>query len=621
MADKASSANVEPEDVDCLSPDSTALIDPKADKLGYAPFASHLANSICEMAFTGGMIIGVYGPWNSGKSTLLNFIVHYLKQKPEDEQPLIVPFNPWLFSGEADITRRFFDQIQSVVTTWKFVPSSWKDRIADFGKLFSQIPLPYAQAGNAVAEIFDDNQKNAADFKEEIENTLGQDHPRIIVTIDDVDRLDVEEIKKLFRLIKTFPYFTDVVYLLFFDKEIVIKALADTQELSGQNYLNKLIQLSFEIPSPDKLSLRRVLFDNLNTVFTDTPNQIFDQTYWSKVYYQGIDHFINKPRDIVSLLDNLNVKYSVVKGEVNLVDFIAVESLRVFCPVIYNTIRKNPWAFVEKADKKGLLISTDELKRLHNSWIAQLQDEDKEPVKRLLLCLFPKLELVWGNTDHTGQQSIWSKELRICSSEIFPTYFRLVLPEVTLSTTELKAILSLAQDSKAFGESLVELSEQKLPGGTTQVRIFLELLENDPETNIPLDCIPSVVQSLFDVGDQLLPPEDEPCGMFDFGNDVRIGHIIWQLLRQLHEPVRFEVLKAAMSNGNAFSTIVREVATLARQQGKYGAQPSPEEEWLISVQHFDELEELVLKRVQAENSGRTENQKTAIGQFIENCEL
>lgn len=140
---------IESENFDYLSADSSALTDPKADRLGYAPFAKHLADSICKMDFTGGFIIGVYGSWNSGKSTLLNFIVHYLKQKPEKEQTLIVPFNPWLFSGEEDITRRFFDQIQSVLTTWKFVPKGWKDRIADFAKVFSQIPLPYAQAGNA----------------------------------------------------------------------------------------------------------------------------------------------------------------------------------------------------------------------------------------------------------------------------------------------------------------------------------------------------------------------------------------------------------------------------------------------------------------------------------------
>lgn len=600
MAETKTKSGVESDNFNDLSVDST-LTDPKADRLGYAPFARYLADSICNMEFTGGFIIGVYGSWNSGKSTLLNFIVHYLKQKPENEQPLIVPFNPWSFSGNEDIARRFFDQIQSVLNDWKFVPKGLKQRIADFANVFSQIPLPYAQTGSAVATLFDDKQKDASDFKEEVESTLQQKHPRIVVTIDDVDRLDAEEIKKLFRVIKSFPYFTDVVYILFFDKEIVSKALADTQELSGESYIDKVVQLSFEIPTPDKTLIRRLFFEKLNTVLADTSKQLFERNHWGNVYYQGIDHFINKPRDIVRLLDNLSVTYSAVKGEVNAVDFIAVESLRVFCPMIYDIIRKNPKAFAGQVDTLGFLEPTvDELKHLHNSWLDQLQDEDKEPVKRVLLHLFPKLEVVWGNTAGAAQQeTTWRRQRRVCSLETFPIYFRLVLPKGELSNSEMKAILASAQDAKAFGESLVELANQKIFDGTTQVRAFLERLEDYTENEIPLDCIPSIVQAFFDVGDQLLCPEDEPSGIFDFGNDIRIGRVIEQLLRRLEEPARFEVLKQAMSNGNALSTIVREVASLSQQQGKCGAeQPSPEEEWLISAQHLKELEKLAANRVQ-----------------------
>jgi predicted KAP-like P-loop ATPase len=91
------------------------LIDPNDDRLGYAPFAKNLANSICQMSPPDGFVMAVYGPWGSGKSTLLNFIVHYLEQKPESEQPIIVPFNPWWFSGQEDLTKRFFGQLQAVL--------------------------------------------------------------------------------------------------------------------------------------------------------------------------------------------------------------------------------------------------------------------------------------------------------------------------------------------------------------------------------------------------------------------------------------------------------------------------------------------------------------------------
>ncbi len=103
---------------------------------------------------------------------------------------------------------------------------------------------------------------------------------------------------------------------------------------------------------------------------------------------------------------------------------------------------------------------------------------------------------------------------------------------------------------------------------------------------------------MFDVGDDLLRPEDEPYGMFDLGNDIRIERIISQLLRRLNEQARFEMLKDAMSNGSALSLIVREVISLGQEQGKYGADEStPKEEWIQSEQHLKELEDIALKRL------------------------
>ncbi len=583
---------VDTENLDLRYADS-ALSDPKADRLGYATFAKYLADSISQMAIAEGYVIAVYGPWGAGKSTILNFLVHYLKQKPEDEQPIIVPFNPWLFSGQDDISRRFFDQFQSVLNQWRFVPKGFKDRIADFAKVVSETPLPYAQAGNAVAKIFDDKQKDTSDLKEEVEHTLRQKHPRIVVTIDDIDRLSADDIKKLFRTIKAFPDFTNVVYFLVLDKEVVVKALAETPEESGDAYLEKVVQFSFDLPLPDKTSLRGLLFEKLNRVLDGTPKASFEQNRWGDVYLQGIDHFITNPRKVVHLINSLSLTYPAVKDAVNAVDFIAVESLRVFCHSMYNAVRKNPKFFAGS----DIGSSSIDIERRLNFWMAEVKAEDREPVKRLLLNLFPKLAAVWGGTYYDGQdEAVWRRQLRVCSSA-FPLYFRLTLPEGDLPDAEMQATLALAKDVKSFGASLVKLASQKRPDGTTQVRAFLERLE-DYTAEISVDCIPSIVQAFFDVGDRLLPPEDKPSGMFDFGNDVRIGRIVGQLLRRQDRSTRFEVLKG-MSNGKALSVIVREVVTLGQQQGKYDVDSSsPEQMWLISAQQLEELEKIALKKVQ-----------------------
>lgn len=637
-------------------PQNNPLIGPEKDRLGYASFAEHLADSICKMTVTEGFVIAVYGSWSSGKSTLLNFVVHYLQQKPDEEQPIIVPFNPWLFTGNQDITRRFFDQLQSVLTSVKYVPRGLRERIADFAKVISEIPLPYAQAGRAVATLFNDQEKEASELKEDVEDTVVQQQRRIVVVIDDIDRLPSEDIKQLFRIFKAIPNFTNVVYLLVFDKEVVTKALSETKEASPEAYFEKVIQLAFELPSPDKTSLRRLLFEKLDGVLAETPKdasdtavpltertvssggkpsselssetptpvasveepsdstdfatdslfnsgnpptaplQLFEPTYWGNVYFQGIDRFITNLRDIVRLIETLTVTYPVVKGEVNPVDFIALESLRVFYPMVYNIIVKNKNAFIGEVNS-----SADQLKHFHNSWLAQLQDEDKEPVKKVLMQLFPKLEFVWGNSSNDGKQELeWRNQLRVCCPEIFPVYFRLTLSEADLSKNQIKDILALACDAKGFGEKLIELANQIRPDGTTQVREFLERLE-DYTQEIPKNCISSIVEAFFEVGEHLLPPEDEPNSRFDFGNEIRIRRIISHLLYRLDEPARFEVLKKSITQGKALSIIASEVENVDEQQSRYSLDIF-QDEGLISAQHLKELEEIVTKRKQAQKA-------------------
>jgi predicted KAP-like P-loop ATPase len=574
-------------EINDISADSS-LVDPEKDLLGHANFAKYLAESICRMTYPEGFVIAVYGSWNSGKSTLLNFVVHYLQQKPEEEKPIIVPFNPWLFSGHENITRRFFDQLKNALSQESSVPKGLRERVADFAAIISDIPLPYAQTGKALAALLNDKDKEASQLKEEVEDTLVQQQRRIVITIDDIDRLAAEDIKELFRIFKAMRNFTNLVYLLVFDKEIVIRTVADTKEISEEAYLEKIIQVSFELPNPDKTSLRRLFFAKLDNIFAETPKQKINQTRWGDIYFQGIEHFITNIRDITRLINTLTVTYPVVKDEVNPVDFIAIESLRVFCPKIYTIIHQNPHIFVGDVN-----LSINELKNFLNTWIAQLRDEDKQPVKNLLMHLFPKLKFILGNTYLDEKQELeWREQLRVCSLEIFPIYFRLSLSVGELSNIQIKIILGLVENTEKFRNYLIELAKQKLPNGTTQARVFLEQLENSTE-EIPVNYIPSVVEALFDVSEQLLSQDDESHSILAFGNEVIISRCISQLLRQINEISRFELLKKVISQGKALPIINHEIATLKEQQSQYVTDESNyEDKWLVNAQHLKELEEM-----------------------------
>jgi len=83
------------------------------DKLGYAPFSKRLADTILNLRAPEGFVVGLSGPWGSGKTTALNFAKAHIEKHNQEtirssEKVLVVDFEPWLFSGHTDLISAFF---------------------------------------------------------------------------------------------------------------------------------------------------------------------------------------------------------------------------------------------------------------------------------------------------------------------------------------------------------------------------------------------------------------------------------------------------------------------------------------------------------------------------------
>lgn len=572
------------------------LVDPKEDRLGYAPFAETLARGIFKRPPSEGLVIAVFGPWGSGKSTVANFVIAYLKEEIEKGELLHVSFNPWWFSGKEDLTRSFFDQLISVLSKSRSLEKI-RDQIADFASAISEIPVPYSSSAKILSRIIKPKTKDVVALKEEIDELLRKQGMRVLISIDDIDRLTSDETRQVFQLVKAVADFPNVIYMLTLDKKVAVGALEGAQGMPGEEYLEKIVQVPFELPMPDKTALRGLFFERMNEVIGNVLPEDFDQTYWTNVYYEGIDQFIRTPRDIVRLSNTLSVTYPAVRGEVNFVDFVGIETLRVFVPEVYDTIRKSPEYFAGYIDSYHF-PQRKEIEEFLKATFEEVEDKAIEKsVDSLLKRLFPKLESNYGS-DWSPE---WRRKLRVCSPEVFPIYFRLALSSGVISNSEMKSILSTVSDAKKFGQELTRLSKEKKADGTSKLKELLERLQDYTAEEIPEACIHSIVEALFDVGDLLLLPEDEGYSMFSFGNDVNIGRIIYQLLKRLDEDKRFQVLKNAISKGSSLAVAENEIAVYGQQHGKWvsDGRASPEEERLLSLAHLNELENVCLKKIRA----------------------
>lgn len=589
-----------------VSPDCP-LEDPAHDRLGYKPFAAYLAEALRRMDSTQGFVVALYGAWGSGKSTLLNFVEREISQgQPKEAQPIIVRFNPWWFSGHEDLAARFFDQLLLTLDEKGYGEREIRKQIANLANNVSDTNLPHAWIPKLIGYFIEPKRQSVVELKEDIDGLL-QDQHRLLVIIDDIDRLLAEEIRQLFRVIKAVANFSNIIYLLAFDREVVTGALADTQpqaladtrDGAGQSYLEKIVQASFELPLPEETSLQTLFAEQLSAVSEGTPERLFDQGHWQNLFFEGINPFLVTPRDVIRFTNTLYVTYAAVKGEVNLPDFVAVEALRIFCPQIYSVIRDNKDAFTGHSGRSGLLGRTAaELKPFHDTWLETVSEGDRDAVQHLAKALFPKLEAVWGQTHYQSQwESTWHRELRVCSADIFPTYFKLAVPESGITSAEMQYILSLTSDSGAFSKALLELVNQVRVDGTSRLRVVLDRLVDYAAEEIPEDNVASMVHTFFDIGDHLERPQDENLQALEFGNDVRIGRILWQLLPRLSEPERFRILREAIREGRALHTITSEVAVMGQQHGKLGAQARPEAERIVNAKHLAELEELAVNRI------------------------
>lgn len=528
--------------------------DPKDDLFGHAPFAKSLADSICRYSGSDGLVLALYGPWGSGKSTVLSYVSHYLEQQSDGARPAVVTFNPWWFSGQENLARAFLGQLQAVLPTKsdKFIKLG--DLLGDFAEgvgglidLSGMTGGAAGKLGKLIGMVAKRKPKDVPALKSEISKILKEAGKRILIVIDDIDRLTPEETRQLFTVIKALADFPNVVYLLAFDRDVAAQAIEQQCGLPGERYLEKIIQVPFELPPVDREALRAALFRRLDQILGGTSDGLFDQSYWTNIFYDGIDPLIQVPRDVVRFANTLSVTYPAVRGEVNPVDFIALEAMRVFLPDLYDVVRTNPERFSGHSRDDRYEGDRNATQTFRQHWVNEIPEPLRASSQAMLERIFPKISQMGYGPEWLGE---WRKNLRACHPEVFPIYLRLTVPPGGVRRSEMMVLLSLAASPADFGNTLVHAKIERRPDGRSKASALLERLMDHVEKDIPDAHIPAVIQGLFEVGDALIDPADER-GMFDFGNVSRASRPVYHLLKRLPTDRRAGLLEAAIRDGRA----------------------------------------------------------------------
>lgn len=584
------------------------------DQLDRKYFAKHLAEVLLSYDSTSSLVIALYGPWGVGKSSLLKLIDLYMQTiSKEGDAPVIVRFNPWNFSSINQLIAMFFRELRWALG--QEGESAIEGKISGALETISYLLSPgslspvggqYIGMGSKflkfISRIVKPKQETLEEIKKKLNQFMDEYGRRVIVFIDDIDRLENENMRLLFRLIRLNGDFNNTTYVLALDRNNTERMLNDIQGDSGRKYLEKIVQVGFDIPPADPVKLGEMFSQQLDKVISPIPQDKWDQDRWQELYLDAIRHFIRTPRDIVMYTNGLYLNMTPLIGEVDPVDFVGLEAIRTFAPDIYEFIRESKELFITQTGVRSGSNTTENVKQLIDEHLSKLDQQLIIPVRQTLRQLFPDIAGIFDNVSY----SIGRRGIRICNPEFFERYFYLSISKGEVTEAELRTIVSTASDRDTFLSRLQTLIDDG------KIRRFLERFE-DYLSELAEDAVPTVINVLIDVGD-LLPHHAER--MLAIDPQLHIARIVSLLITRIPDKgYRAVIAKELVNSCSGLTTLIRWVASIEPKEKKDSAVTQVDEDEL-ELRDFMELREIVLNRIRSEAKGGTLSQRPNLGMIL-----
>lgn len=432
------------------------------DKLNRESFAESLANVILQSTFPTSFTVGLYGAWGSGKTSLPNMVIEQVERRSTDV--VILRFNPWLCSDPKQLITQFFKQLASAIKIKKPAADSVCELVDQYADLFDAASIiPYAGSAIAAAgkmftakarKRISRKSNDMQGQKDEIIRTMVKENLKIIISIDDIDRLSEEEIIAVFQLVKALADFPNAVYLLAFDYDVVVRALATVQHGDGREYLEKVIQVPFEIPAPSIASIHDALFSKLNGILGDIPDGRWDKATWVELFQYGVKNYIKSIRDVIRYSNVFYLKYQLLQGETDPIDLLGLTCLQVFEPVFYSTLNNYKdmlCGSISSYSYERQHTDEEKIKKAISDIFSDGIATNNEAAKRILGILFPKTKVALEHSYSFGRYYDYRKFLIHCNiavPECFDRYFSLSLGDDAIPTATMRNLIYEANESE-----------------------------------------------------------------------------------------------------------------------------------------------------------------------------
>ena len=316
------------------------LKDPNDDKLDRGPFVKMVTNLIGGLANSNdSTVLGLVGPWGSGKTTVLHYIAGEL-----DSSIKVVRFNPWSFDDDAGLQSELYAAILEAF------PKGSHQNIRKKATGLIRRGAPALKAlpdlGGAASETltaFLPIKSWDSEFRS-LAKEIRKASVKVLVLVDDVDRLQPKELLLLMKTVRLLGRFPRVNYLLAFDRNSTINTLRialGTERAPAEDYLEKIVQYPLDLPAPQQRFLQEVVFRDLGPILDETASLTFGPTARDRFESFYRDHMwttLTTPRACRRYALQAKTFLPLAGGDIDSADFFALTFLRLFFPDLYNKL-------------------------------------------------------------------------------------------------------------------------------------------------------------------------------------------------------------------------------------------------------------------------------------------
>lgn len=580
-----------------------AIESSEQDLLGRVTFSKQLGEAIYKYDGKDGLVLGVFGKWGTGKTSILNMVVNEINclSDNDDDSPIIVNFSPWNYSDKDNLISLFFRVLKNKLNMDKYEETRKKigKALTDYSDALDALALvPIVGSGLATilktiakaqgAELSKDVDIDTT--KENLETVLGDTNQKIVVIIDDIDRLTNTQIRDIFQLVKQVGNFPNIIYVLSMDRDVVCRALESVHDIDGAEYLEKIVQIPFEIPALLKPRLREIFLTNLeNTVKTISDNPKIDQSYWSEVFTNCIEPYIETLRDVNRVINTFQFRYKILYEETAFEDMVALTTIEVLEPQLYQWIGRN----------KDLLCST-----YSHSFSALFRDKSNyrtsihEELKKLgintdigikfLSTLFPVFANDIDERDYRYTESNIRETMRVAQEERFDSYFMFDLGGIPVSRYIINSYINILPLDDLI-DTITEINNNG------NIEYFIDelrsLVDTIPEKRLGL--LSSVILNV-------LHKFSQNSQFYMLSAYTKAEFLVYDIISKINdENERYNLIKSVLENINKeqLGTLASFINRIELSHGRLAGKEEHIEKQLITLQHLIDIELIYVSKI------------------------